>query len=47
MAQHEEEEAIDSNGFLQNPNPVAVLGSNPPPVKKKRNLPGNPGKFHL
>ncbi|KAL6145082.1 hypothetical protein ACLB2K_055770 [Fragaria x ananassa] len=41
MAQHEEE-AIDSNGFLQNPNPVAVLGSNPPPVKKKRNLPGNP-----
>ncbi|XP_050382281.1 zinc finger protein NUTCRACKER-like [Argentina anserina] len=39
MAQHEDE-AINPNGFLQNP--VAVLGSNPPPVKKKRNLPGNP-----
>lgn len=32
------EEAILSNGFVENP----VGGSNPPAVKKKRNLPGTP-----
>ncbi|XP_058006120.1 zinc finger protein MAGPIE isoform X2 [Hevea brasiliensis] len=32
------EEAISSNDFVQNP----VGGSNPPAVKKKRNLPGTP-----
>ncbi|KAF9663171.1 hypothetical protein SADUNF_Sadunf17G0010600 [Salix dunnii] len=37
------EEAITSsnNGFVQNP----VGGSNPPALKKKRNLPGTPGKL--
>lgn len=31
-----------SNGFMQNP----VPGSNNPPVaKRKRNLPGTPGKY--
>lgn len=34
------EESI-SNGFVQNP--IAV--SNPPMSKKKRNLPGTPGKY--
>ncbi|KAJ4844443.1 hypothetical protein Tsubulata_041900, partial [Turnera subulata] len=37
------EEAITSNGFLQNP---VSAESNPPAAKKKRNLPGTPGK-HL
>ncbi|KAF2283493.1 hypothetical protein GH714_010803 [Hevea brasiliensis] len=37
------EEAISSNDFVQNP----VGGSNPPAVKKKRNLPGTPGKLSL
>jgi hypothetical protein len=37
------EEAITSsnNGFVENP----VGGSNPPALKKKRNLPGTPGKL--
>ncbi|KAK2665798.1 hypothetical protein Ddye_004372 [Dipteronia dyeriana] len=33
------EETISSIGFAQNP---VLVGSNPPLVKKKRNLPGNP-----
>ncbi|EEF44362.1 conserved hypothetical protein [Ricinus communis] len=35
------EEAISSNGFVEN---NQVVGSNLPPLKKKRNLPGTPGK---
>jgi hypothetical protein len=37
------EEAITSsyNGSVENP----VGGSNPPALKKKRNLPGTPGKL--
>lgn len=34
------EEALP-NGFVENP----IAGSNPPASKKKRNQPGNPGKF--
>lgn len=35
-------EEVISNGFTHN---NLIEGSNPPPLKKKRNLPGNPGKF--
>ncbi|KAK6241738.1 hypothetical protein SCA6_007127 [Theobroma cacao] len=40
MLEQMTEESI-SNGFVQNP----IAGSNPPLAKKKRNLPGTPGKF--
>lgn len=35
-------EEVISNGFTHD---NSIEGSNPPPLKKKRNLPGNPGKF--
>jgi hypothetical protein len=40
MLENMAEEAL-SNSFVQNP----VAESNPPASKKKRNLPGNPGKL--
>lgn len=40
MLENIAEEALP-NGFVENP----IAGSNPPASKKKRNQPGNPGKF--
>lgn len=37
------EEVIIPSGFTQNP----IDGTNPPPMKKKRNLPGTPGELCL
>ena len=42
-----EEDAISNIGFVQNPNIIeglSTLDNNNPPLKKKRNLPGTPGK---
>ncbi|KAG9153881.1 hypothetical protein Leryth_005990 [Lithospermum erythrorhizon] len=35
-------EELISNGFTTHQSPSLAIGSNPPPPKKKRNLPGNP-----
>lgn len=40
------EEALNSSGFVQNPISAGSNNTiNPLAVKKKRNLPGNPGKL--